>query len=126
MVFGDLRHAVAIACILGVAGGTCGEPYAAPAVQVVNPRLLEAGDVSAVRTPLGVPNDYKPWVARLKNGQLLIVGFCYGGNPYREQAVFWRSDDGGLTWGPRRQRDDIPGREFSLNCLADGTLLMPC
>jgi len=84
---------------------------------------------------LGIPNDYKPWIAQLKNGELLIVAFCFGGlasnelpkdAPYLERAVFWRSKDGGRTWGPREERMDVHGREFSLNVLADGTLIMPC
>lgn len=104
-------------------------------IRVVNPHRLSAGDVSATRTPLGIPNDYKPWIAQLKNGQLLIVAFSFGGvpsneqpkgTPYRERAIFWRSDDGGRTWGSREERMDVPGREFTLNCLADGTLIMPC
>jgi len=104
-------------------------------IKIVNPRQLPAGDVPAVRTRLGIPNDYKPWIAKLKNGQLLVVAFSFGGvpsnklpsgTPYLERAIFWRSDDGGLTWNPREERMDVHGREFSLNCLADGTLLMPC
>ena len=79
---------------------------------------------------LGIPNDYKPWLVPLKNGQLLLVAFCFGPYPgvdgYCERAVFWRSDDGGQTWGPRQERLDIHGREFSPHVLHDGTLLMPC
>ena len=104
-------------------------------IKVAHPRLLPGADIPAHRTRLGIANDYKPWIARLKNGALLIVAFCYGGvpnnelakgKPYLERAVFWRSSDGGKNWGPREERLDIHGREFSLNCLADGTLLMPC
>ncbi len=104
-------------------------------LSVLNRKLLSGDSIPAERTPLGIPNDYKPWIARLKSGQLLIVGFCYGGQPsnelakgepYLERAVFWRSDDNGKTWQPREERPDIHGREFSLNVLADGTLLMPC
>ncbi|HBH51141.1 MAG TPA: hypothetical protein DDY91_04525 [Planctomycetaceae bacterium] len=106
-----------------------------PPIVVVSPQKLPAGSLAAERTPLGMPNDYKPWIARLKTGELLVVAFSYGGvpsnelppgTPYRERAVFWRSKDGGQTWGPREERTDISGREFSLNVLMDGTLLMPC
>jgi hypothetical protein len=45
---------------------------------------------------------------------------------YAERAVFWKSTDGGKTWGPREERLDIQGREFGLTVLGDGTLLMTC
>ncbi|MBS0262713.1 MAG: exo-alpha-sialidase [Planctomycetes bacterium] len=104
-------------------------------IPVVNPQRLTTRELPAVRIPLGIPNDYKPWVARLSNGDLLLVAFCFGGEPsnklppgtpYLERAVFWRSTDGGQTWGPREERPELHGREFSLNVLSDGTLLMPC
>ena len=81
--------------------------------------------------------DYKPWVAQLSNGELLIIAFApspghSGGsvppNPKgttEEHAVLWRSSDGGLSWGPRTFRNDLNGREWSLNVLADGTILAP-
>ncbi|MBM4070319.1 MAG: hypothetical protein FJ271_15395 [Planctomycetes bacterium] len=110
------------------------KPGARP-IRVIRPRVLAGEDVPALRIPLGLPNDYKPWIVRLLNGDLLIVAFCFGGTPsnelpkgqpYRERAVFWRSKDDGRTWGPREERADIRGREFALTCLADGTLIMPC
>ena len=99
-------------------------------IQLVNPRLLEDEQIPSVRTPLGIPNDYKPFLARLKSGDLLVVAF-YGGpiegvDGIAERAVFWRSKDGGRTWGPREERIDIQGREFGLTALSDGTLLMTC
>jgi len=99
-------------------------------IQIVNPRVLDGADIPASRTPLGIPNDYKPFIARLANGQLLVVAFCFGPiegiDGYAERAVFWRSRDGGQTWGPREERVDLQGREFGLTALTDGTLLMTC
>lgn len=104
-------------------------------IKIVQPRSLSGEDIASVRTPLGVPNDYKPWVAQLPSGELLIVAFSFGGTPsnklppgtpYLERAIFWRSHDGGKTWGEREERLDIHGREFALTSLADGTLIMPC
>ena len=46
-------------------------------LKIVNPHQLPDSDIPATRTPLGLPNDYKPWIARLSNGELLIVAF-YG------------------------------------------------
>ena len=94
-------------------------------IKVINPHRLPDKDIAVVRSPLGIPEDYKPWVVRLKNSELLIVAFCYYGKPFADRAVFWRSGDGGRTWSKRVERKDIPGREFSLTCLADGTLIMP-
>ena len=95
-------------------------------IRVLNPTALPAGEIPAYRVPLGIPEDYKPWIARLKSGDLLVAAFHAGRNPVREYAVFWRSTDGGLSWGPREPRPDVPGREFSLSVLSDGTILMPC
>ena len=133
--------------ITGIVFGTClfaltemptaaaDAPATSSPIKVVHPRLLPAQDIPATRTPLGIPNDYKPWIVQQPNGELMIVAFCFGGEPsnklpagtpYLERAVFWRSNDAGKTWSAREERPDIHGREFSLTCLADGTLLMPC
>ena len=95
-------------------------------IQIFQAKKFSSAPVPASRTPLGIPEDYKPWIAKLKNDQLLIVCFHAGRNPMKEHAVFWRSDDGGKTWGKREPRPDVAGREFALTCLSDGTLLMPC
>ncbi|MBM81943.1 MAG: hypothetical protein CMJ78_15325 [Planctomycetaceae bacterium] len=99
-------------------------------ITILNPTLLAADDIKAVRTPLGISNDYKPFLTKLKSGGLLAVAFCFGPvdgiDGYVERAIFWRSNDGGKTWGPREERIDIQGREFGLTTLHDGTLLMTC
>lgn len=99
-------------------------------IEVLRPKKLAGESVPTARTPLGIPNDYKPFLARLNSGDLLIVAFCFGPiegvDGYAERAVFWRSKDGGRTWGARQERLDIQGREFGLTTLHDGTLLMTC
>ncbi len=108
------------------------ESHAASAkpIQIVNPRLLDGQDVPALRLPLGIANDYKPFLARLKGEELLVVAYCFGAiegvDGYAERAVFFRSGDGGRTWGEREERLDIRGREFGLTVLQGGTLLMTC
>ncbi|MDP6555808.1 MAG: sialidase family protein [Pirellulaceae bacterium] len=104
-------------------------------IKVLNPHRLPGKPIAAVRTPLGISNDYKPWITRLDGDKLLLVAFSYGGvphnklpagTPYLERAIFWRSNDSGKSWGAREEHLDVHGREFSLNRLSDGTLLMPC
>lgn len=131
-----------VAAVLGIVcqasaapGGKAGAPQKRKPITVIHPQRLPAENIPAQRTPLGIPNDYKPWLVRLEGDRLLMVAFCFGsvpnnelpkGQPYLERAVFWRSADGGKTWGPRQERPDVHGREFALNRLSDGTLLMPC
>ena len=124
---------VPLVCLNGVVWSVTGaadERLPAVPIRIVNPRLLQPDDVPATRVPLGRPNDYKPFIAQLKSGELLVVAFCFGAiegvDGYAERAVFWRSKDGGQTWGARQERLDIQGREFGLTALHDGTLLMTC
>lgn len=97
-------------------------------IKVLRPEKLGSGQLPAQRTALGNPGDYKPWLVGCNNGELLMVAFTSEGHeePFRENAVFWRSSDGGRMWEPRREREDVHGREFAITCLADGTLLMSC
>jgi photosystem II stability/assembly factor-like uncharacterized protein len=109
---------------------TQGDEPATRPIKIVSSQALRDKDIPVVRVPLGIPNDYKPFIAQLGNGELLVVAFCFGPikgvDGYAERAVFWRSKDGGKTWGPRTERLDIQGREFGLTALSDGTLLMTC
>lgn len=92
------RAALFAGVVLCGAAARADEAGARP-IQVVNPHLLGARHVPAVRVPLGVPNDYKPFIARLRRGDLLVVAFCFGAidgvGGYAERALFWRSQDGG-------------------------------
>ncbi len=97
-------------------------------IKVLHPDKLGSDQLPAQRTALGKPGDYKPWLVRCSSGELLMVAFTSEGHndPFRENAIFWRSSDGGRSWEPRREREDVHGREFAITCLADGTLLMSC
>ena len=106
------------------------EPSTSKGIEVLKSKSLPGQSIAVVRTPLGIPNDYKPFATRLGSGDLLVVAFCFGPIPgikgYVERAIFWRSKDGGKTWGPREERLDVQGREFGLTTLSDGSLLMTC
>ncbi len=106
------------------------EPSTARGITILRPKQLSGPEIAAVRTPLGLPNDYKPFIAKLKSGELLTVAFSFAPIPgvkgYAERALFWRSKDGGKTWGPREERLDVQGREFGLTTFSDGSLLMTC
>ena len=128
---GAWRRFVCCICLLPVAIAT----LPAQPIKVLNARRLPADNIPATRIPLGISDDYKPWITKLKNGELLIVAFYsrevsaeqgVQGKSRSERAVFWWSKDGGKTWSEREERPDIKGREFSLNVLSDGTILMPC
>ena len=125
-----LAIASAVSLLAAAATVTAGEPSTRRGITVLNPKALSGAEVHAVRTPLGIPNDYKPFITQLKSGDLLTVAFCFGPIPgvkgYAERAIFWRSKDGGKTWGPREERVDIQGREFGLTTFSDGSLLMTC
>lgn len=68
-------------------------------------------------------------MALLNNGDLLVVAFgdVGGQGGEYERALFWRSTNGGRSWGNRSvgEHGVTHGREWSLNVLNDGTILMP-
>jgi len=94
-------------------------------IQVKNPFSLRLDKVPAQRIPIGAPDDYKPNIAILPSGELLLVAFhryTTGAVFYEEQLLF-RSIDHGITWsGP--QALGLLGREPYLTALSDGTLFI--
>src|SRR5262245_5461950 len=81
-------------------------------IMVKNAERLPAR-LRAQRIPLGVPGDYKPSIARLRSGDLLVVAFASrnreaaptGATRVRpdEYLISFRSKDGGLTWSSRKE-----------------------
>ncbi|MBI2823290.1 MAG: pectate lyase [Planctomycetia bacterium] len=78
------------------------------------------------RVPLGEPDDYKPCIALLPDGELWLTCFHQhkrDGNKVLEQTLLFRSKDGGRTWtGPDKL--DLLGREPYLTMLRDGTIFI--
>ncbi len=94
-------------------------------ITVKNPKNLQVNRLSAERIPVGIPGDYKPCIALLPNGELLLVcfhGIQLGEGKIREDIILFRSQDGGRTWS-ERQALDILGREPYFTVLKDGTIL---
>ena len=104
-------------------------------IRIHNPKTLDAERLPAQRIPIGVSGDYKPCIAQLPDGELLLVAFhtIRTGNTkhigdeafemLREDALLFRSTDGGLTWS---EPEVLPfvGREPYFTILSDGIVLM--
>lgn len=96
-------------------------------IQVLHPRKLPAWSISAQRTAVGVAGDYKPSMAMMPDGELVMVGLYMErrqDGTMREWTPLWRSRDGGQTWSPRQVFTDVIGREQWLTATTDGTLFM--
>ncbi len=95
-------------------------------IPVTDRKSLAADKLLAERIPVGEPDDYKPCIAKLPNGELLLTAFHQhkrDGAKVMEQTLLYRSSDGGRTWtGP--QSLDLLGREPYLTVLKDGTVFI--
>lgn len=99
-------------------------------IGIESPRALAGQRITGERVPVGVPGDYKPCIARLPDGRMLLVAFA----PYqlekgrkREEILLFRSEDGGATWSDAENLTTghgLLGREPYLTVLRDGTVLM--
>ena len=72
---------------------------------VTNRKSLAADKLVAERIPLGEPDDYKPCIAKLPSGELLLTAFHQhqrDGNKVMEQTWLFRSPNGGRTWQSTR------------------------
>jgi photosystem II stability/assembly factor-like uncharacterized protein len=95
-------------------------------VPVVNRKTLSADRIECERVALGEPDDYKPCVALLPGGELLLTAFHQhqkGKGKVLEQTLLFRSKDGGRTWS-KPAKLDLLGREPYLTVLKDGTLFI--
>jgi hypothetical protein len=95
-------------------------------IEIANPRSLSNQKLDAERIPLGEADDYKPCIARLPDGELLLTAFHQhkrDGNKVMEQTLLFRSRDGGRTWSTA-EKLDLLGREPYLTVLKDGTIFI--
>ncbi len=98
----------------------------ATTVAIQNPRLLPADRIPCQRIALGEPDDYKPCIARMFDGELLLTAFHQhkrDSNRVMEQTLLFRSKDGGRSWS-QPEPLDLLGREPYLTVLPDGTIFI--
>lgn len=103
------------------------------AIEIRRPAPGAPSHIPAERIPLGKTGDYKPNVALMPDGELLLTAFHTDSHlaptNCREDILLFRSRDDGRSWSPADnlgQRLDLPGREPYLTVLRDGTILITC
>jgi len=102
-------------------------------VEIRNPANGFPSNIQVERIPVGLPYDYKPNLAILPDGELLLTAFrsnCFWVRKgVRENILLFRSADGGRTWsdpdilGVSR---NLPGREPYLTVLNSGVIFLTC
>ena len=95
-------------------------------VAVSQRKLFTADQISCERVSLGEPDDYKPCIAQLPSGELLLTAFHQhkrDGNKVLEQTLLFRSADGGRTW-TAPEKLELLGREPYLTVLKNGTVFV--
>jgi hypothetical protein len=95
-------------------------------IEVRNPKRLAVDKIPCQRIPLGEVGDYKPTIAPLPGGGLLLCMFSgrrMEDGKIAEQTILYRSSDGGKTW-LERETPDIAGREPALSVTKDGTVFI--
>ncbi len=96
------------------------------AIAIEAPKSFARDSLPCERIAIGEPDDYKPCIAQLPDGELLLSCFHQyqrEDNKVLEQTLLFRSKDGGQTWaGPEEL--DLLGREPYLTVLSDGTIFL--
>lgn len=122
-VAGALHAPSAVFC-LALSAAALGIAAESEPIAVANRKEFSFDSLPCERVPLGEPDDYKPCVAKLPSGELLLSCFHQyqrDGNKVMEQTLLFRSKDGGRIWaGPEKL--DLLGREPYLTVLKDGTV----
>ncbi len=110
-----------LACKVALAQNLVHDSFA-----IVDKKTLGADKVQCERISLGEADDYKPSIALLPSGELLLTAFHQqqqAGGKVLEQNLLFRSRDGGRSWS-KPQQLDLLGREPYFSVLADGTLFL--
>ncbi|MCA9094864.1 MAG: exo-alpha-sialidase [Planctomycetaceae bacterium] len=95
-------------------------------ISITNAKRLPDDPIPVERIPLGEADDYKPCIAKLPNGELLLTAFHQHKRDNKrvmEQTLLFRSQDGGKTWSKAEQLK-LLGREPYLTILKDGTIFI--
>jgi hypothetical protein len=95
-------------------------------IAIQNPLRLPPDPIPCERIAVGEPDDYKPCVARMPDGELLMTAFHQHkleNKRMLEQTLLFRSNDGGKTWSAP-EKLDLLGREPYLTVLPDGTIFL--
>jgi hypothetical protein len=103
-----------------------GEPKHGDEIRVVGALTLTGDPIPGERIGLGEPDDYKPSLALMPDGELLLTAFHQHQLPNKkvlEQTLLFRSRDGGKTWSTA-EKLDLLGREPYLTVLRDGTIFI--
>lgn len=115
-----------VAAVVGLPILAVAQPRPKEMVRIENPTTLTRSEIQCERIPIGEADDYKPCIARLPDGELLLSAFHQyqqGGGKVREETRLFRSQDGGKSWqGP--EKPALLGREPYLTVLKDGTLFL--
>ena len=101
-------------------------------LEIESPRLFEGTTMTGEITSLGTPGDYKPCVAKLRSGELVLVAFSAAQlqgpeRKYREEVLLFRSGDGGRSWSKPQNLTvemGLVGREPYFTILSDGTMFL--
>ena len=95
-------------------------------IAIANPKALSGDKLAGERIALGAAAHYKPCIARLPSGELLLTAFHPEEREDKkvlEQTLLFRSSDGGRTWSAPAKLD-LLGREPYLTVLKNGTVFI--
>ena len=102
------------------------------AIPIESPRHFMGQEIPGEITSLGAPGDYKPCIAKLPSGELVLVAFSAlqlqgPVKQHREEILLFRSGDGGRSWSkPQNLTAEmgLVGRESYFTILGDGTMFL--